>query len=116
MLEKVKKKIGDTEYTIIPIPPHLSPYNSRISELLQKKTQNLQETKETSQELEECMKILLSGTVKPQPLPEDQTEVYNALIDLTNEVISKAQFFRKNQGPSPAKSSSICPTDSQKTK
>jgi len=112
----VKKKIGDTEYEIIPIPPHLSPYNARISELLQKKPQSFQEAEEISKEIAQHLEKLLSETVKPKPPIEHQTAAYNALIDVTNALIEEAEFFRKNQGPNSGKRSTTRPSTTQAPK
>jgi hypothetical protein len=103
----VKKKIDNTEYEIIPIPPYLSPYNARISELLQTKSKNFQEAEEISKEIKQHMEKLLSETVKPNPPIEHQTAVYNALIDITNATIKQAEFFRKNKGLNPTKSGTV---------
>jgi len=112
----MKKKIGDTEYNIIPIPPHLSPYNARISELLQKKPTSFQDAEEISKEIAQHMEKLLNETVTPKPNKEHMTAVYNALIDLTNAVLVEAQFFRKNKGSNIAKSSSARISTSQAPK
>jgi len=112
----LKKKIDNVEYEIIPIPPHLSPYNSRISELLQKKAASFQDAEEISKEINQHMEKLLSETVTPKPRKEHQTEIYNAIIDLTNAVLEKAQFFRKNQRPSPSKSNATQPHPAQTSK
>jgi len=109
----MKKTIDGTEYTIIPIPPHLSPYSTRISELLQTKPQSLQETDERSKEIDTLVEKLLSKTVKPNPAPEHQLAIFNALIDLTNATIAEAQFFRSRKGSQPAKSNATRPNIAQ---
>lgn len=111
----MKKKIEDTEYNIIPIPPYLSPFNARISELLQKKFTSFQDAEETSKEINQHMEKLLSETVTPKPNKEHQTAVYNALIDLTNAVLQEAQFFRKNQRSGTAKSNATGHSSAPKT-
>lgn len=112
----IKKKIGNAEYNIIPIPPHLSPYLSRYGEISQKKPENLRETEELSKESEKIVEKLLSETVKPKPQLEHELAVFNAVINLTNQTIQDAQFFRTKQGPSATKSSTTQPRASQTTK
>lgn len=112
----MKRKIGDTEYNIIPIPPHLSPFSTLISERLQLKPEGPQDAETISQQIAEAMKALLSGTVKPYPKPEHETQVFNALIDITNKVIHEAQFFRKDKRPNAGKGNSARPGDSQAPK
>jgi len=112
----VKKKIETIEYNIIPISPHLSPYATRIGELLQKKPQSVQEVEETSGEINVLMDKLLSETVKPKPTKEHQTQVFNILCEYTNAVIQEAQFFRKNKGSNSAKGNTARHGDSEAAK
>jgi len=111
----VKKKIGEIEYTIIPIPPHLSPFSTRIGELLQKRPQSTQEAKDISKEISEVMELLLPETVMPKPDKQHYLQVFNTLIDLTNKTMEEAEFFRKNKGPKSAKGNGTVPAAAQAT-
>jgi hypothetical protein len=109
----LKVKIEDTEYTIIPIPPSLSPYSTHISEMLKVKPQSVADAEKMSVEIEKAMEKLLAGTVKPIPAKEHHIQVFNALVDLTNKVLEDARFFRQDKGSSPEKGSATSPGDSQ---
>lgn len=111
----MKKKIGEIEYTIIPIPPHLSPFSTRIGELLQKRPQSTQEAKEISKEISEAMELLLSEIVMPKPEKQHYLQVFNALVDLTNKTMEEAGFFRKDQGSKSAEGDKTSSVDPQAT-
>jgi len=100
----MKKQIHGVEYEIKPIPPHLSPYSTRISELLQKKPQNVQEADVASDEIAACLGKLLAGTVNPVPPKEHQWQLFKILNDLTTKTLKDAGFFRKPKGSNTTKS------------
>jgi hypothetical protein len=112
----MKKKIEDVEYEIIPIPPSLSPFSTRISKLLQQEPKTVEEAKEISAEIKAAMDILLEGTVSPKPKKGHRTQVFNSLNLLTKEAIEDAEFFRKPKRRSSRESSSTGDNDSQETK
>lgn len=112
----MKLKIEDAEYTIIPIPPNLSPYSTRISELLQRKPQTSQEADEISCEISKYMDKLLGGTVKPKPSEGHMLQLFNAVIGLTNKVLEEAGLFRKTKQSNLEKSNRISSADSQASK
>jgi len=112
----LKTKIGDTEYTVMPIPPYLSPYSTRIGELLQKRPQTVQEAEEMSKEIKILMEKLLKETVKPEPSIEHQTQIFKVLCNHTNDIIQQAQFFRAHKGSSITKSSAARSDPASETK
>jgi len=112
----MKLKIDAVEYTITPIPPYLSPYSTRISELLTRKPRTNQEADEISGEITFAMKKLLSGTVTPTAPPEHELQLFKAVIQLTNTILEDAQFFRQAKKSNIEKGravSTIAPSASQ---
>ena len=112
----MKKKIEDVEYEIIPIPPSLSPFSTRISKLLQQEPKTVEEAKEISAEIKKAMDVLLEGTVTPEPKKGHRTQLLNALNQLTKAAIEDAEFFRKSKRRSSGESSSAGRINSQETK
>lgn len=111
----MKKKIEDVEYEIIPIPPYLSPYSTRISELLKKTPQSVEDASEISGEIKEAMDKLFAETVTPKPERKHRTQVFNTINKLTMEVIEDAKFFRKPKRSRDGKSGATSAGNSQKT-
>lgn len=87
-------KLSGTEYELFPVPPYLSPYSARIGELLKLKPANFEEAQKQSEEIDKLMEKLFEGTVTPKPNKTDSLRLFNAIIDLTNEVMQEAKFFR----------------------
>lgn len=102
-------EVEGVKYTVIPIPPSLSPYSTLIGDLLRAKPQTFEEVEKNSETIAKAMEKLFAGTVKPIPNLEHQTQVFNALIDLTNKTIDNAGLFRKQQRPSASSSRSAKP-------
>jgi hypothetical protein len=102
-----KIKIDGTEYTLVPIPLHLAPFSSRIGHLLQQEPKSVEEATKNSDEILMLQKRLLEDTINP-PISAEHEEhalqLYNVLVDLTNETIAKAQSFRQNPRPDVEKS------------
>jgi len=111
----MKKKIEDVEYEIIPIPPNLSPFSTRISKLLQQEPKTVEEAKEISAEIKAAMDILLEGTVTPEPKKGHRTQLLNTLNQLTKAAIDDAEFFRKSKRRSSRESSSAGHNSAQET-
>jgi len=97
-------------------PPHLAPITARIGELLQKHPATADEAKQMSEEIKPLMTLVLSQTAHPAPPMEHQTQVYQALINLTNEVVNEAAFFRGARRTDGAKSSTSSPPRGQTSK
>jgi len=106
----MKLKIDAVEYKVTPIPPYLSPYSTRISELLTRKPQTNQEADEISNEIIFAMKKLLSGTVTPAPLPEHELRLFKAVIQLTNTILEDAGLFRQPKKSNIEKSRAVSAT------
>jgi len=109
----MKKEICGVKYEIKPMPPSLTPYSARIIALLQRTPQNVEEAREASKELRILIKELLKETVQPEPLEEHELEVYNTLIQVTNQTLEKVKFFPQNKRPSVEEGSPISPVTSQ---
>jgi len=112
----MKKEISGVTYTLIPIPPSLMPFSARILTLLQTTPKSVEDTREASAELKTLVKELLKGTCQPTPLEEHELEVYNVLVQLTNETLEKARLFRQKPGPNAAEGSSAGPVTPQTSK
>jgi len=87
-------KLDKTEYKVSAIPSHLAVYTDYIGELTKKKPSNLEEVEKQSEEMKTCINKILAETVSPTPKPEHLLELYNHVIDETNEVLERAKFFR----------------------
>ncbi|HLE74922.1 MAG TPA: hypothetical protein VI864_02630 [Candidatus Bathyarchaeia archaeon] len=103
-------EVEGVKYEIIPIPPSLSPYSTLIGDLLRAKPQTIEEVEKNSGTIAKAMEKLFAGTVKPTPKLEHQTQVFNALINLTNKTIEAAGLFRGDKGSSTSPSSPIEPS------
>jgi hypothetical protein len=103
-------EVESVKYEIMPIPPNLSPYSTLIGNLLRATPQNLEDAEKNSDIIAKAMEKVFVGTVKPVPKPEHQTQVFNALIDLTNKTIEAAGLFRGDKGPSTPPSSPTEPS------
>jgi len=93
----VKLKIDGVEYQVKPMPLHLSPYAARMSELLQKVPTDLSEADEMSKEIEQLQSKIFAETVSPEVRKEHTIELYNAVNDLTREIMKKAGLFRESK-------------------
>lgn len=91
----MKQTIDGIEYNLIPQPPYLSPFTRRAAQLLKNEPQSLEEAQRNSEEIKQCMEKIFAETVKPQPKIEHYVQVFNAINELTNQVIKDAEFFRK---------------------
>lgn len=103
-------EVEGVKYQLIPIPPSHSPYSTLIGDLLRAKPKSIEEAEKNSETIAQAMEKLFAGTVKPTPKQEHQSQVFNALIDLTNKTIEDAKFFRNNQEPDTTKSGSVEPS------
>jgi hypothetical protein len=112
----MEKIIDGVTYVLTAIPPHLSPYNTLLGDLLREKPKTAQEADRVSGEIKKCMDKLLVDTVKPTPRPEHQYQVFNALTALTSEVLDEARLFRKDKRSSTEEGSPTSPSASRKAK
>ncbi|MDH5788096.1 MAG: hypothetical protein OEZ40_07395 [Candidatus Bathyarchaeota archaeon] len=111
----MKLKVENFQYELIPIPPHLAPYNTYVAHLLQQLPKNCEEAKRVSDEMSKALDALFAGTVKPQPEKKHYIQVFNALNDLTKKVMEDAGLFRQPKGQRTKKSSPTEPHNSSKT-
>ena len=105
----MKVKIGNNEYTVTPLPPRLAPHNAFYSELLQRKPSSVEEAQEIGKNLGELCEIILTATVTPTPREEHYTQLYNAVVELTNRVLSQSFF------PTASKQGSVLSSPNKQT-
>jgi hypothetical protein len=105
----VKVKIGNNEYIITPLPPRLAPHNAFYSELLQRKPSSVQEAEEIGASIKELTELVLKATVTPTPPEEHYTQLYNAVTELTNKVLSQSFF------PTASKQGSVLSSPNKQT-
>lgn len=99
----MEKEIDGVKYKLTPIPPHASPYNVLVADLLMKKPETVEDAEKISSEIKKAMVKLFAETVTPTPKPEHHIQLFNALTELTTEVMKEAGLFRKNSRPNTAK-------------
>jgi hypothetical protein len=92
----VKKKIGDTEYNVIPVPPYASGLFKKAADLIQKLVK--EDDKSTREKAKVLMLEVFRETVEPEPQREHYLQLWNLLVEVTNAAVEDAQFFRKQQG------------------
>jgi len=116
----MKKKIGNIEYNIIPLPPYLSSAFRKAVELLkalqEKPPKSIEEDRQCREETKIWMLEVLKETVEPEPKKEHYLELWNILCDITNQVAEDAQFFRKPKRPDTGESKSISHSSAQAPK
>ena len=110
----VKKKIGDTEYNVIPVPPYASGLFKKAADLIHKLV------KEDEQSTREQAKVLMlevfKETVEPKPQKEHYLQLWNCLVEVTNAAVEDAQFFRKPKGPGAGEGGAAGPDAAQASK
>jgi hypothetical protein len=105
-----KVKIEDVEYVIMPVPPYLSPYSTKIGELMRKQPCDMKDADRISSEINEFMKKLLADTVSPEPKKEHMLQVFSEVTALTNKVMEDAGLFRGPRGSGVEKSGESGPS------
>lgn len=93
----MEKKFGDVTYEIKPIPPGLSPYNNLLGEYINNPPQTAEQAEKWQPEIEKALKKVLEACVIPQPPPEFVWHVFQAVQDVTREVLTQAGIFRSDQ-------------------
>jgi hypothetical protein len=88
----LKVKIGETEYAISVIPPRLAPHNALYGELLQRKPASVEEAESVGSTIAELITIILKATVQPFPPEQHHTQLFGAVTELTNKVLSQSFF------------------------
>jgi len=99
----MEKEIDGVKYNLIPVPPYASPYNVLLGDLLRKKPETVEAAEAISHAIKKAMEKLFAETVTPTPKPEHQTQLFNAVSELTTKVLKEAGLFREDSGPDAAK-------------
>ena len=89
----MKVCIDGTEYHVNPIPPSMSLYHIRITELLRAEAKGLQEIRDATSELDALLTELLKECVQPTPAKQHQLTLFNLVMKETDRAIKDAQFF-----------------------
>lgn len=113
---KRKMKIEEVEYTYTPIPLHFSPFSTRLGVLAQQRPATMEDMEQNSAEILKLQTKILDATVMPTVREEHRLEVYNAVVDLTNEIIAKARSFRADSKPNQPPGGSDVPYPGKETK
>jgi Leu/Phe-tRNA-protein transferase len=82
----MQKKIGNVTYELKPIPPSLVPYNNLLGEMTNKPPASTEEAEKWQPEIEKALKKILQACASPQPSPETEWQVFNAIEQYTQEV------------------------------
>jgi hypothetical protein len=94
-----EKEIDGVKYSLIPIPPHVSPFNQLLGQLLQKAPGDCEEAEKDSVQIEKALDKILEACVEPKPRREHAWKLYSALQKLTKKTLEDAGFFRKPKRP-----------------
>lgn len=98
--------LDETEYTVVPIPPRLMPYNEYYLKIAKREVNSLEEAERKGVELEECMDKVLVGCVTPVPQPQHRKSLYAAVTNLTvREQTEANKFFLTDEELSQCKES-----------
>jgi len=90
----MEKEIDGVKYSLIPIPPHASPFNQLVGQLLQKTPIDCEEAEKDSMQIEKALDKILTACVEPKPRREHAWKLYSALQELTKKTLEDAGFFR----------------------
>jgi len=112
----MEKTIDGVKYTLIPVPPHASPYDVLIADLLRKKPETTEEAERISIEIKKAMEKLFAETVTPKPKVEHHIQLFNALTELTTKVMKEAGLFRNHPRSGTEKGDSDRADATQETK
>jgi len=93
---KAKIRLGGVEYVVSPIPPSLAPLQSYIDKVMNYTPSSYEEAAKLSGELEKATAKLLAATVTPQPSPDQASQIFKAVQELTVKTLKDAQFFRES--------------------
>jgi len=122
----MKKKIGDIEYNIGAVPPYDSGLFKKIADLIQSLVKNPHQSPEEEKQKREEAKTLMieifKETVEPEPRKEDYLQLWNLVVNITNQaiedakLIEDAKFFRKSKRPNTKESGTVSHSSAQTPK
>jgi len=90
----MEKTIDGITYTIIPIPPSMSPYSALVGIALEKQPKDIEEAEQLKQQIEKGLDAIFAETVTPKPKKEHYLLVYDTVLKITRDTLEQAELFR----------------------
>ena len=115
-IETTRKVVLDeTEYTIMVIPPSLSPINVRIGKMLSCEATGPDEAIKQADEMDRYLNVLFEKCVSKPVKTEHRSIIYSYLQELTAHTLNSARLFREPQRPDSSTSRSVSLDGAQET-